>query len=211
MLVRPPLRTRTLLLAGLLAGCMGLGKSLPPMAVYDLGPPANPKPAAIALPVRSVAVDSPSWLENSAMHYRLLHADPARLASYSESRWAARPSELLEQVLWRGLSGNGPASSGPGCRLSIELDEFVQAYHTPTRSEAVIELRARLLPPRGEATLAGTSFSIVRPAASADARAGVAAFRAGVEELTAAVRDWLASLDRGEQEGLNIGRICRGG
>jgi hypothetical protein len=32
-----------------------------------------------------------------------------------------------------------------------------------------------------------------------------------VEELTAAVRDWLASLDRGEQEGLNIGRICRGG
>lgn len=198
------------LLAVLFAGCVGTGRSPPPMAVYDLGPPANAQPAAIGYTVRIVAVDAPSWLDSAAMHYRLLYADPARLAGYGESRWAARPAELLEQALRRAV-GEGGQGSGPGCRLVVDLDEFVQSYRSPTQSEAVIELRARLLPPRGEGTLAAKSFSIVRPASAADARAGVAAFRVGTEDLSTAVRDWLAALDREERQGLNIGRICRGG
>jgi cholesterol transport system auxiliary component len=198
------------LLAVLLAGCVGTGGSPPPVAVYDLGPPASAQPVAVGYPVRSVAVDAPSWLDSTAMHYRLLYADPARLASYGESRWAARPAELLEQTLRRAV-GEGGQGAGPGCRLAVDLDEFVQSFRTSAESEAVIELRARLLPPRGEGTLAAKSFSIARPASAADARAGVAAFRAGAQELSAAVRDWLAALDREERQGLNIGRVCRGG
>ena len=198
------------LLAVLLAGCVGTGRSPPPVAVYDLGPPANVQPAAIGYPVRSVAVDAPSWLESPAMHYRLLYADPARLASYGESRWAARPAELLEQTLRRAV-GEGGQGAGPGCRLAVDLDEFVQSFRSPTESEAVIELRVRLLPPRGEGTLAAKHFSIARPASAADARAGVEAFRAAAQDLSVAVRDWLVALDREERQGLNIGRICRGG
>jgi cholesterol transport system auxiliary component len=144
------------------------------------------------------------------MHYRLLYADPARLASYGESRWAARPSELIEQALWRALSGDA-AGSGAGCRLAVELDEFSQNFRSPAQSDSVIELRVRLLAPRGEGALAGKSFSVIRPAAGADARSGVAAFREAAKELTGAVHDWLAALDREQRQGLNIGRICRGG
>jgi cholesterol transport system auxiliary component len=198
------------LLAVLSAGCVGAGRSPSPMAVYDLGPPANVQPAAIGYPLRSLAVDAPSWLESPAMQYRLLYADPARLASYGESRWAARPAELLEQTLGRAV-GEGGQGAGPGCRLAVDLDEFVQSFHSPTESEAVIEVRVRLLPPRGEGTLAARNFSIARPAAAADARAGVEAFRAAAQDLGTAVREWLAMLDRAERQDLNIGRICRGG
>jgi cholesterol transport system auxiliary component len=199
--------TMTVLLAlgaGGLAGCSGLSLAPRPMAFYDLGL-AEPQPLPSAAVPAQVEVKAPSWLDSSAMQYRLAWNDPDRRRAYGESRWAAPPAQLLAASLRRALSAEG--AGGGNCRLRVELDEFVQHFDSEVSSSAQIVVRAELLARQGEVPLATRGFAIGEAAASADARGGVAAFRYATRQLVADLAGWLSELDRDPARRLNtVGR-----
>ena len=63
-------------------------------------------------------------------------------------------------------------------------------------SRGVVEARAVLLAPRTDQLVASRSFSLARPAPSADALGGVSALRASVQDLGSELFGWLDGLDR---------------
>jgi cholesterol transport system auxiliary component len=165
-------------------------------AVFDFGATAPAWPAPL---LRGVDVVAPSWLNTSAMQYRLAQADAARRHAYTESRWTAPPAELLEQALRRqALAASGEANATTlGCRLRVDLDELVQTFDSPQSSRVVLAVRANLMS-RDERTLASRSFTLERAAASADARGGVAAAAAAVQGLTGELAGWVAGMSAGK-------------
>ena len=190
--------------AGGLAACSPLSLVPRPMAFYDLGL-AEPRPLPPAAVPVQVEVKAPSWLDSSAMQYRLAWNDPDRRRAYAESRWAAPPAQLLAASLRRALSAEGGRSGN--CRLRVELDEFVQHFDSEVGSSAQIVLRAELLARQGEVPLATRGFAVGEAAASADARGGVAAYRHAMRQLVAELAGWLSELDRDPARRLNtIGR-----
>ncbi|MBV6476688.1 MAG: membrane integrity-associated transporter subunit PqiC [Rhodocyclaceae bacterium] len=196
-----------MLAAVLLAACGGGAKSVSNVAQYDLGAVQPAPNNRIVAALRGIDVFAVSWLDSSAMQYRLLYAANQRRQSYAESRWVAPPAELVGYGLRkRMLSGE----AGGACRLRVDLDEFVQAFASAKSSRALIEARAQLIAPSGGEILARRSFSLSRPADSADAAGGAAALSAAVEAFAAELHDWLGGLDRASAAGLNIAQRCKG-
>ena len=101
---------------------------------------------------------------------------------------AAPPAELLESVLKRRQVA--AETNGPGCRLQLVLDEFVQRFDTPQSSQVVLEARGVLLPARGGDMLARRGFRILKPAKTADARGGAAAAREAAMALADELAAW---------------------
>lgn len=191
------------LLSLLLAACVSGPSVQPEVAHYDL--PETGAVAASASPLRSLDVVPAPWLAGNAMAYRLAYADAGRREHFSASRWAAQPGELVEVRLKRSLlAGDPPAMNGNGsgnasaaasaCRLSLELDDLIQVFDAPERSQMRLEARATLYGPH-LAVLGRRNFSLQQPA-GADARSGAAATAALVDSLTRQLQGW-------------IGRDCR--
>ncbi len=190
----------------LLAGCGTGSKSISSVAYYDLGALQSAPNNRVVAGLRSIDVFAISWLDSSAMQYRLLYAANQRRQNYAESRWVAPPAELIGHALRkRMLSGE----AGGACRLRVDLDEFAQIFDTANASHVVLEARVQLVAPTGGDILARRSFSLSRPAASADAKGGVAALAGTVEALSTELHDWLGGLDRAAASGLNIAQRCK--
>lgn len=141
-------------------------------------------------PLHGLAVVAPSRLGTTAIHYRLLYTAPPHSGSYRESRWTAHPAELLEQALNRRF-----AATAGGCRLELELDEWVQLFDTPQTSRSLLAVRASLLSPGRDAVLAARSLSLEQAAPSADAFGGAQAAGLAVQALARALGQWLAQAD----------------
>lgn len=181
-----------LAVAALLAACVGNVRQNE-VATYDLGPSAIAwRPATLAL--RDIEVAAPSWLGGTAMHYRLLYGDGQRRMTFTESRWAAPPAQLIERALKRQ-----PASGEGGCRLRVEIDELAQVFDSPQASRVVLEARAALLPPRGDIAVARKALALMEPA-GIDAKSGAAAAAAAVRALGGALGTWLAAVPNAEAQ-----------
>jgi cholesterol transport system auxiliary component len=190
----------------LLAACGAGTKSVSNVAYYDLGAVQPAPNNRIVGSLRSIDVFAVSWLDSPAMQYRLLYSANQRRQNYAESRWVAPPPQLLGHALKkRMLSGEGTGA----CRLRVDLDEFLQVFDSAKSSQASIEARVQLVAPAGGEILARRSFSLSRPAASADAAGGVAAMGQAVEALSTELHDWLGGLDRSATAGLNIAQRCK--
>lgn len=194
------------LLAFLLAGCIGNPPRGAEIASYDLGKLSGSW-ASPGFPITAVEVQASAWLDSPAQLYRLSYADNLRRRAYTESRWAALPAELLERALQRRIIFGQADFTGPGCRLQLMLDELEQRFDAPQTSQAVLEVRALLLPLRGDALLAKRAFLIEQPAPSADARGGVVATRAAVQALTDELAHWLGEVARERPQVL---AMCQG-
>lgn len=150
-------------------------------AVYDLGPPAAPRPAASAWPL-ALEVRAPAWLDSPQIRYRLAYAEAKRLRVYSRARWVGPPAQLLRQRLEQRLGLLPPGQGGAACLLRIDLDEFSQVFATPEQSHGVVCARLTWLD-RKRQTLAEGAPVIEQAAPSPDARGGVAALAAAVDRL----------------------------
>lgn len=168
--------------AVLLAGCMG-GPGYRSEARFDLGLP-DPGPRADH-GLAGIDVATPSWLDGGAMQYRLLYADTASRREYAESRWAARPAELLRQAMERMLAPTGAGR----CRLHIDLDEFVQIFDSPASSRFVLAGRAVLF--AGRNVLDSRDFRLSEAAPTANAKGGVAAASAAARAMGEELASWL--------------------
>ena len=185
-------RILTIVCCLFLAACYGAGKrgGDSALAIYDFGPPVVEDQVA---PGRrgdlAVEVRAPLWFDSLGIEYRLLYDEPKRLRDYTRSRWAGPPAQLVQQRLIQQL-GLMPAGQGrTRCVLRVDIDEFIQIFDTPTTSRGVIQGRVQLLD-RSRTSLAGYDLRVEKPAASADARGGVAALTVAVDQLAADLLGW---------------------
>jgi cholesterol transport system auxiliary component len=174
--------------------------------MYDFGPAtveasSAAKPDALVLPDVEVA----GVLETPALLYRLGYEDPHQLRPYALARWSAPPGQLLRQrlrdVLGRdhAVLDNAAAAAlarrggTPPPVLRVELEEFSQLFDSPTASKGVLRLRCTLLENTagGERLVAQRSFSVQRPAPSADAPGGVRALTAATDAAAQDIAAWL--------------------
>lgn len=192
----------------LLASCASLVTAPTAFTVYDFGGVTAEPPLDSPLVPGIVEVRAPTWLANSAMHYRLDYVEPASREVFAESRWAGHPSEMLQRLLTARL-GAGRSGSG-ACRLRVDLDEFVQAFASSGRSQAEVHARVALIAPREETVLASRRIVVIAPAPTPDARGGVLAHRDVSRQLVAEIATWLGTLDGAGGQGLNIAQRCGG-
>jgi cholesterol transport system auxiliary component len=191
------MKRRLAIIAGLILAACGGNASTKEVLRYDLGGVAARSGSAVSrVPLAMVDVEAASWLGVPDMHFRLAYAEPLQRRSYSESRWAAPPAELLEAFLKRRVVFSPAESGGAGCRLQVALDELEQRFDDPQGSRLVLEVRAQLSAARGAEILSRKSFLIQKPAASPDARGGAGAARDAVHALADDIESWLAELSR---------------
>jgi cholesterol transport system auxiliary component len=195
------------LAAATLAGCKSLPDKPVRQVLYDFGPPADAGTvtaaarAALVLPEVQVS----GILETTALLYRLGYDDPHELRPYAYARWSAPPAQLLHQrlqdVLGRDRAvldtdaaaalarrgGNAPPV------LRVELEEFSQLFDSAKASQGVLRLRCTLLESTagGERLVAQRSFTVQRPAPSADAPGGVRALAAAADAAARDIASWL--------------------
>jgi cholesterol transport system auxiliary component len=194
-----------LVLAGALAACGGLPKGGPVAAVYDLGPgmvhelPSN---RMAPLPTLSLGeVQAPTALDNLPVVYRLGYSDAQQLRPYAQARWSMPPAQLLRQRVRETLGqrravlnlADGVAPPPGALTLRLELEEFSQLFEAPTRSTAVLRLRATLAQPApgGDTLVAQRSFVLREPSASPDAAGGVRALTAAVDSAVQQLDQWV--------------------
>jgi cholesterol transport system auxiliary component len=192
-----PGRVVALLSAAAVAACT-LGPARDEWASYDFGAPP-PAQAAVRLskPLLVHDVVAPNWMDSTGVFYRLGYQDATRPRSYASSRWMMPAANLLTNRLrqhFAAASRSGVLVPADGLRsehaLRVEIEEFTQTFDAPDRSRAVIRVRASLLGNR--ALVAQRSFTVERPAATADAQGGVRALAAASDELILQILDWAA-------------------
>jgi len=199
---------RTLLVAlfaCLLGACSAIVPKPVVMAQYDLGPFA-PRGLEEAFASVRIEVTAAPWLASSAMQYRLDASDPAQRRVYAHSRWVSSPPAMLRQALARSL---GSVEGQGGCRLRIELDEFIQRFDDAGMSRAEVLVRASLLPARGDRILAVRAFALAAPAPSADAAGGVLAHREAVGGLAQRLEEWMQTLASDMTGGTGCGGLVQ--
>jgi cholesterol transport system auxiliary component len=198
-------------LALLLAGCGALPDKPARSTLYDFGPglaaaatAANP-PAA-ALPTLALAeVESNTRLDSTQILYRLGYADANELRPYGQSRWSLPPAQLLRQRLRDAFTERrtvlGPEESATIARaegrvpdtLRISLDEFSHYFESAGSSVGLVRLRATLIrgTTGGDRVLGQRTFTVRRPAPSADAPGGVKALAAATDAAVADIVQWV--------------------
>jgi cholesterol transport system auxiliary component len=191
-------RGLALLAAALLTAC-ALPERAPAPLLYDFGPGQGQESAAAPRPPLTLRVLAGPALESPAMLYRLAYADARQLRSYTQSRWAMAPAELLQQRLRDGL-GRDYALVQPGMNgvrvLLIELEEFSQVFSAPAESHGLLRLRASLLQTGagGEQLLGQREWQLQRPAPSPDAAGGVHALNSASTAAVSELVQWLQTL-----------------
>jgi cholesterol transport system auxiliary component len=203
------LRSAGVVAALLLAACTSLTPEKPVRpTLYDFGPgTANAPPPAPTQPAIVLEdVQAPASLESSGLLYRLAYADEHQLHPYARARWSAPPARLVRQRLREQLGRDravlDPSESASLARvagtmphvLHIELEEFSQAFDSPTQSWGVLRLRATLTAntPGGERLVGQRVFIQRQPAPTADASGGVRALTAATDAAAQAIAQWLS-------------------
>ena len=193
------------------AGCGALPDKPARAALYDFGPglavaaPAS-APAPRALPMIALAeIDANSRLDGTQLLYRLGYADSNELRPYGQSRWSQPPAQLLRQRLREGLSAGhtvlGPEESATIARsegrlpdaLRVTLEEFSQYFESPERSVGLVRVSATLTrnQPGGDRVLAQRTFTVRKPAPTADGPGGVKALAAASDAVVAELVAWV--------------------
>jgi len=172
------------------------GRKAPPADIYDFGMPVERLPAANNWAGVALEIQAPHWFDSLAIEYRLPYDDPLRLRAYSGSRWAGAPAALLAQRLRQqlGVAGNR-GQTATRCLLRFELQEFSQVFLSAQESRGVLQGQANLLDP-AHRIVGSRTFHSDRPAATADARGGVAALVAAADDLGRALAAWLSEEEK---------------
>ncbi|MDR2186438.1 MAG: PqiC family protein [Azonexus sp.] len=184
--------TILILTAALLGGCvvLGQGDSQPGMKQHDFGTPPEPlKETAARTGKVALEIKTPEWLDNRGIKYRLSYADASQLREYTRSRWAGPPTQMIEQRLTQELDLSTAGWGRAKCVLRLELSEFSQVFASPKDSMGVLQGKALWLDANRQ-PLADRPLSIGSPAATADAKGGIAALKTTIDRLAGELLDW---------------------
>jgi cholesterol transport system auxiliary component len=178
-----------------------------PVAVYDFGLQSFPTQLDAAdakgnkqLRTSLLVADAvaPVWLDSTAIHYRLAYDDPTRFLAYRSSRWASTPAKLLTQRVRTRIAAineQGVMNTGEGTRadytLRLDLEEFAQVFDTPSRSNAIVRLRASLVDRATRYVISQRNFGVELPAPTANAAGAVKALTEASDQLIESLIGWL--------------------
>ena len=181
------------------SGCSLMTSKAPPKTEFDFGPEPNASSDSAPLSqVQLVVYDvrAPTWMEGTAMYYRLAYQNAAVPLPYAESEWVMSPAALLTERLRSSAAVHADGGTRlVGVRtaevytLHSELLEFEQIFDAPDRSHGALRLRATL---QGEGVWAQRTFAIDRPAPTPNAAGGVIALAECSEELARLVEGWVS-------------------
>lgn len=187
------MKTSTFALFGVLAlSACSLAPTVPPKAVYDLGPAPVATATGGALAWRIADVTAPPQLSGEGIAYRLAFQQAQRLEHYRDSLWAAPPAALLTQRLREQLAAIPACAGRPAALLTVNLDEFEQVFSSPTSSQVVLRAHATLWP-AGVGNPQQQHWRIERAAPSADAPGAVRGLAQAVDEWLPQLGGWLAA------------------
>jgi cholesterol transport system auxiliary component len=141
---------------------------------------------------------APTWLDSTAIHYRLAYYDLAQTYAYASNRWASPPATLLTQWIRSriaGISDGGVMSAADSVQtdyiLRLELEEFTQIFDTADQSRAVVKLRASLINRSTRSLAAQRSFHVEQAAPEPNAAGAVRALAEASDKLIGDLLNWL--------------------
>lgn len=187
----------------LLSGCTVFHKSPTSIAVYDLGlqPHTHGQSQQPHQQRKSILIadaTAPLWLDNTAIHYRLLYNNPSQSYSYANSRWVAPPAAILTQKIRDHIVTHtnkqvikNSSTAKADYILHIELEEFIQAFNTANDSHVAISLRASLIERNSRHLFAQKDFGIQEKVPTADAAGAVFALGFASNQLINELIEWL--------------------
>jgi len=184
-----PMRNLILiLLVTCLIACAGPGKNKQNIAVYDFGLPATGD-ASPLLQAQTVVleVSAADAINTQQIRYRLNYDNPSRVFTYTESRWAATPAELLTGKLG-SLVQQG--NDGSGCSVRMKVQVFDHVFSSITASEGVVQLSAILLDRKSRKIIASEVVTETAVAATANAQGGTKALAQASESALVKVINW---------------------
>ena len=193
--------------AFLLTGCVAFNKSQSPVSIYDFGMQQTQTTKLISQQAlqhrKSLLIadaTAPSWLDNNAIHYRLLYQNPTQSYTYASSRWIAAPAALLTQQIRNHIVASTSeqvikdnSTAKADYALHIELEEFTQLFDTMDASHIVIGLRASLVERNTRKLLAQKDLSLAEKTPTADAAGAVSALSSASNQLINELVDWLTA------------------
>ena len=193
--------------AFLLTGCVAFNKSQSPVSIYDFGMQQTQTTKLISQQAlqhrKSLLIadaTAPSWLDNNAIHYRLLYQNPTQSYTYASSRWIAAPAALLTQQIRNHIVASTSeqvikdnSTAKADYALHIELEEFTQLFDTMDASHIVIGLRASLVERNTRKLLAQKDLSLAEKTPTADAAGAVFALSSASNQLINELVAWLTA------------------
>ena len=181
------------------SGCSLMTSRAPPKTAFDFGPAANARAdSAFLSQVQLVVYDvsAPTWMDGTAMYYRLAYRNAAVPLPYAESEWVMSPPALLTERLRSSAAVHSDGEVRPVAvntravyALHSELLEFEQIFDAPDRSHGVLSLRVTL---EGEGVWMERTFTVERPARTPNAAGGVTALTECSDELARRLGEWVS-------------------
>ena len=157
-----------------------------PSAVHDFGYP-NSKPSSETSPSTqqaTVTVESPKWLTDTRIRYRMLYATPTQVRFYSLDRWIAPPSGLFEQLL------NNSEKPWP-TPISIQLQVFEQQFDSSNKAKVVMHFTAATIPDDNSHQSQKRDFNLQLPCPTPDAKGAVTGFNMLTKQAVDKVQAWV--------------------
>lgn len=193
-----------ILILYLLSGCTVFHKPPYSVSVYDLGIQQHTQnrlqqPYQLRKSILIADAAVPSWLDNTAIHYKFLYHNPSQSYSYASSRWVAPPAALLTQQIrdrivthTNGQVIKNSSTAKTDYILHIELEEFIQAFDTMEDSHVTIGMRASLIERNSRILFVQKDFNIKEKTLTADAAGAVSAFGSASHRLINELIEWLS-------------------
>lgn len=172
-----------------------------PPAIYFLDAPQEVSggPVSVGWQLLIEEPSVPRMLDTERIAVR---AAPLEVSYYADSRWADRPSAMLQRLLIEAFQNNGALAgvglSGQGLRpdyvLLTELRAF-QAELPPGQSLPLVRVRihAQLIDDVDGKIVATHDFEQIVPATATDVRAVVHAFDAALDRVLGDIVIWAVS------------------
>jgi len=133
-----------------------------------------------------ISLDTPSWLINECIRYRLLYDSPTQLRCYNLDKWIAPPAELFKQR----LQASGKFSKH---RLVIQLLDFEQQFDTPKQARVVLHFIADVYSLDANHLLATQDFRLQQATATPDAAGAVIGFSQLTQQASDKLQQWLTT------------------
>ena len=187
-----------------LSGCAAIQKAPQVIATYDFSKEISShhsfktfQTQKKSLLITDAAV--PVWLDNTAIHYRLLYHNPAQSYSYANSRWLASPAAILtSKIRDRIVAGTqgqvikNNTVANADYTLHVDLDELIQVFDTPNESHVELAIRTSLIDRSTRRLLAQKDFLTRQKSPSANAEGAVFALSVASNQLIDELIEWLA-------------------
>ncbi|MDY6942261.1 MAG: ABC-type transport auxiliary lipoprotein family protein [Pseudomonadota bacterium] len=181
-----------------LSGCTVVPERLPPPLTHDLGEQLNASPLTMPAVTVVVSAQAPSWLNSTAVPYRMPYLDATELKYYNDTHWIAAPVELVSERLKQRLHNAEPGYSPTGgrqtiYRLELRLEQFEQVFVTPASAEGRIRVHATLTNARTRERIAQSTVQETVACPTPDGPGGVQALANAAHGAVEQIAQWASA------------------